>query len=129
LTDLNAMKRPFQVTVLGWLFIIVGILSTAYHFWERSTWLPRGPFGRLQYWRVERNVDPNGCAFISRRVATVDTAHGKAPILEVSVLQSRCEQMLPLGCEPEDLLAGCCRHNLREPQRAASLVLAGRVPF
>jgi uncharacterized membrane protein HdeD (DUF308 family) len=25
------MKRPFQVTVLGWLFIIVGVLSTTYH--------------------------------------------------------------------------------------------------
>src|SRR5260370_3208027 len=126
------MKRPFQVTVLGWLFIIVGILSTAYHLWK-------GPLGCLVahsddynvarlHWRVERNVEPNGCAFISRRVATVDTAHGKAPILEVRVLQSRCEQMLPLGCEPEDLLSGCCRHNLREPQRA-SLVLAGWVQF
>jgi uncharacterized membrane protein HdeD (DUF308 family) len=25
------MKRPFQVTMLGWLFIVVGIVSTAYH--------------------------------------------------------------------------------------------------
>jgi hypothetical protein len=25
------MKRPFQVTMLGWLFIAVGILSTIYH--------------------------------------------------------------------------------------------------
>jgi uncharacterized membrane protein HdeD (DUF308 family) len=25
------MKRPFQVTMLGWLFIAVGILSTVYH--------------------------------------------------------------------------------------------------
>jgi hypothetical protein len=25
------MKRPFQVTLLGWLFIVVGIVSTAYH--------------------------------------------------------------------------------------------------
>jgi uncharacterized membrane protein HdeD (DUF308 family) len=25
------MERPFQVTVLGWLFVVVGILSTTYH--------------------------------------------------------------------------------------------------
>ena len=25
------MRRPFQVTVLGWLFVVVGIVSTAYH--------------------------------------------------------------------------------------------------
>ena len=25
------MKRPFQVTILGWLFIAVGILGTIYH--------------------------------------------------------------------------------------------------
>jgi uncharacterized membrane protein HdeD (DUF308 family) len=25
------MKRPFQVTLLGWLFVVVGILSTTYH--------------------------------------------------------------------------------------------------
>jgi hypothetical protein len=30
-TNLNSMKRPFQVTLLGWLFIVVGIVSTAYH--------------------------------------------------------------------------------------------------
>jgi uncharacterized membrane protein HdeD (DUF308 family) len=30
-TNLNSMKRPFQVTMLGWLFIAVGILSTIYH--------------------------------------------------------------------------------------------------
>ena len=30
-TNLNAMKRPFQVTMLGWLFIAVGILSTIFH--------------------------------------------------------------------------------------------------
>src|SRR5712692_2327419 len=29
-TNLNSMKRPFQVTMLGWLFIVVGILSTTY---------------------------------------------------------------------------------------------------
>jgi uncharacterized membrane protein HdeD (DUF308 family) len=26
------VERPFQVTVLGWLFIVVGIVSTIYHF-------------------------------------------------------------------------------------------------
>jgi uncharacterized membrane protein HdeD (DUF308 family) len=33
-TNLNSMKRPFQVTMLGWLFIAVGILSTIYHLWK-----------------------------------------------------------------------------------------------
>jgi uncharacterized membrane protein HdeD (DUF308 family) len=33
-TNLNSMKRPFQVTLLGWLFIAVGILSTIYHLWN-----------------------------------------------------------------------------------------------
>lgn len=28
------MQRPFQVTVLGWLFIVVGIVSTADHLWK-----------------------------------------------------------------------------------------------
>ncbi len=31
MTNLNSMKRPFQVTTLGWLLIAVGILSTIYH--------------------------------------------------------------------------------------------------
>lgn len=31
MTKLNSRERPFQVTVLGWLFIVVGIVSTAYH--------------------------------------------------------------------------------------------------
>jgi uncharacterized membrane protein HdeD (DUF308 family) len=30
------MKRPFQVTFLGWLFIVVGILSTTYHLVKGS---------------------------------------------------------------------------------------------
>ncbi len=30
------MKRPFEVTFLGWLFIVVGIVSTAYHLWKGS---------------------------------------------------------------------------------------------
>jgi uncharacterized membrane protein HdeD (DUF308 family) len=35
-TNLNFTKRPFQVTILGWLFIVVGILSTAYHLLKGS---------------------------------------------------------------------------------------------
>ena len=62
--------------------------------------------------RVGRNIEPHGCPFLSRRVATVDAAGGKAPILEVSVFQSRCKQMLQLDCELEDLLAGCYLRNL-----------------
>jgi len=30
------MKRPFQVTFLGWLFIAVGIVSTVYHLLKGS---------------------------------------------------------------------------------------------
>ena len=33
---LESMKRPFEVTVLGWLFIVVGIASTVYHVWKGS---------------------------------------------------------------------------------------------
>lgn len=35
-TNLNSTKRPFQVTILGWLFIVVGILSTTYHLLKGS---------------------------------------------------------------------------------------------
>jgi uncharacterized membrane protein HdeD (DUF308 family) len=35
-TNLNFVERPFQVTVIGWLFIVVGITSTAYHLWRGS---------------------------------------------------------------------------------------------
>jgi hypothetical protein len=35
-TDIHAVKRPFQITVLGWLFIVVGILSTTYHLLKGS---------------------------------------------------------------------------------------------
>jgi uncharacterized membrane protein HdeD (DUF308 family) len=34
--NLTFMKRPFQITFLGWLFIVVGILSTAHHLWKGS---------------------------------------------------------------------------------------------
>ena len=30
------MKRPFQVTMLGWLFVVVGVLSTTYHLSKSS---------------------------------------------------------------------------------------------
>jgi uncharacterized membrane protein HdeD (DUF308 family) len=36
------MKRPFEVTFLGWLFIVVGVSSTAYH-------LSRGPLDRWTF--------------------------------------------------------------------------------
>lgn len=36
MTNLNSKKRPFQVTVLGWLFILVGIISTIYHLLRGS---------------------------------------------------------------------------------------------
>lgn len=32
--NLNSLKRPWQVTVLGWLFIAAGILGTTYHLWN-----------------------------------------------------------------------------------------------
>jgi hypothetical protein len=35
-TNLNSTKRPFQITILGWLFIVVGILSTTYHLLKGS---------------------------------------------------------------------------------------------
>jgi uncharacterized membrane protein HdeD (DUF308 family) len=34
--DPNSAQRPFQVTFLGWIFILVGIVSTAYHLWKGS---------------------------------------------------------------------------------------------
>lgn len=35
-TTLNSITRPFEVTFLGWLFIVVGILSTAHHLVKGS---------------------------------------------------------------------------------------------
>jgi uncharacterized membrane protein HdeD (DUF308 family) len=35
-TNPDSTPRPFQVTFLGWFFILVGILSTAYHLWKGS---------------------------------------------------------------------------------------------
>ena len=28
------MRRPFEVTFLVWLFVVVGIVSTEYHLWK-----------------------------------------------------------------------------------------------
>ena len=28
------MKRPYEVTVAGWLFMLIGILNTAWHLWK-----------------------------------------------------------------------------------------------
>lgn len=28
------MKRPYEVTVAGWLFIVIGVLNTAWHLWK-----------------------------------------------------------------------------------------------
>ncbi|HKV25477.1 MAG TPA: hypothetical protein VJN93_12860 [Candidatus Acidoferrum sp.] len=36
MADLHPIKRPFEVTFLGWLFIFVGIVSTANHLWKGS---------------------------------------------------------------------------------------------
>ncbi len=36
MTNLTAAKRPFQVTFLGWLFIVVGIVTTIYHLLKGS---------------------------------------------------------------------------------------------
>jgi uncharacterized membrane protein HdeD (DUF308 family) len=35
-TNPNSAQRPFQVAILGWLFIVVGIVSTAYHLSKGS---------------------------------------------------------------------------------------------
>ena len=34
MTNLSSMERPFEVTLLGWLFIVEGIASTARHLWK-----------------------------------------------------------------------------------------------
>ena len=31
---MSALQRPYEVTVAGWLFIVVGILNTTYHLWK-----------------------------------------------------------------------------------------------
>jgi hypothetical protein len=39
---MSALKRPYEATVAGWLFIIIGMLNTAYHLWK----------GALDLWMV-----------------------------------------------------------------------------
>jgi uncharacterized membrane protein HdeD (DUF308 family) len=41
-TNPNFQGRPYQVTFLGWLFIVVGIVSTAIHLWKGTfdRWMP-----------------------------------------------------------------------------------------
>ena len=39
---MSALKRPYEVTVAGWLFVVIGILNTAYHLWK----------GALDRWMV-----------------------------------------------------------------------------
>lgn len=34
MSDLESLKRPYEITLLGWLFIAVGILATAIHLWR-----------------------------------------------------------------------------------------------
>lgn len=31
---MSALKRPYEVAVTGWLFIVIGILNTAWHLWK-----------------------------------------------------------------------------------------------
>ena len=31
---MSALKRPYEVTVAGWLFSVIGVLNTAYHLWK-----------------------------------------------------------------------------------------------
>ena len=31
---MSALKRPYEVTVAGWLFIVIGVLNTAWHLWK-----------------------------------------------------------------------------------------------
>lgn len=39
---MSELKRPYEVTVVGWLFIVVGALNTAWHLWK----------GALHLWMV-----------------------------------------------------------------------------
>ena len=39
---MSALKRPYELTVAGWLFIVIGTLNTAYHLWK----------GALDLWMV-----------------------------------------------------------------------------
>jgi hypothetical protein len=39
---MSALKRPYEVTAAGWLFIVIGVLNTAWHLWK----------GALDRWMV-----------------------------------------------------------------------------
>lgn len=39
---MSALKRPYEVTAAGWLFIVIGVLNTAWHLWK----------GALDLWMV-----------------------------------------------------------------------------
>lgn len=46
------MKRPYEVTVMGWLFIAVGVLAFAYHVTQVHTLRPF-PIDLLEIFAVE----------------------------------------------------------------------------
>lgn len=31
---MNALRRPYEVTATGWLFVVIGTLNTAWHLWK-----------------------------------------------------------------------------------------------
>ena len=33
---MSTLKRPYEVTAAGWLFIVIGTLNTAYHLWKSA---------------------------------------------------------------------------------------------
>lgn len=39
---MSALQRPYEVTAAGWLFIVIGVLNTAYHLWK----------GTLDLWMI-----------------------------------------------------------------------------
>jgi hypothetical protein len=46
------MKRPYEVTVMGWLFIAVGVLAFSYHLTQVQTFRPF-PIDLLEIFAVE----------------------------------------------------------------------------
>lgn len=46
------MKRPYEVTVMGWLFVAVGVLALAYHLSRVPTFHPF-PIDMLEIFVVE----------------------------------------------------------------------------
>lgn len=33
---MTALKRPYEVTAVGWLFVVIGVLNTAWHLWKAA---------------------------------------------------------------------------------------------